>query len=115
MGWRPDLVTREFPRTLPEYARGLEERAQPDGDKFLYRTVLTDVLGMVLERATGTSLAGLLEDALWSRLGAQHDASIVVDRIGFPYVGAGMTCCVSASCWRMKAASGASRLFPSSG
>ena len=92
VGWRPDLLTAEFPRTLHDYALGLEERAQPDGDKFLYRTVLTDVLGMVLERATGTSLAELLEDALWSRLGAEHDASIVVDRIGFPYVGAGMSC-----------------------
>jgi CubicO group peptidase (beta-lactamase class C family) len=91
-GWRPELVTDELPRSLHDYARGLGERAQHDGEKFCYRTVLTNVLGMVLERATGTDLAELLENALWSRLGAEHDASIVVDRIGFPYVGAGMSC-----------------------
>jgi CubicO group peptidase (beta-lactamase class C family) len=38
----------------------------------------------------GEPLARLLETEIWSRLAAQHDAAIVVDRSGFPYVGAGM-------------------------
>jgi CubicO group peptidase (beta-lactamase class C family) len=63
------------------------------GSMFQYRTVCTNVLGMVLERAMGGRLATLLETEIWSRLAAQHDAAIVVDPTGFPYVGAGMSAC----------------------
>jgi CubicO group peptidase (beta-lactamase class C family) len=62
-----------------------------NGSKFEYRTVTANVIGMILERVTATGLANLLETEIWSRLTPQHDASIVVDPSGFPYVGAGMS------------------------
>ena len=64
-----------------------------NGSRFQYRTVCANVLGMVLERAMGARLATLLEAEIWSRLATQHDATIVVDSLGFPYVGAGMNAC----------------------
>jgi len=64
-----------------------------NGSMFQYRTVCTNVLGVVLERAMGERLATLLETEIWSRLAARHDAAIVVDPSGFPYVGAGMNAC----------------------
>ncbi len=90
VGWRPDLVTDDTPRSLLEYARSLSARDMENGSRFQYRTVATNVLGMVLERAMGARLATLLETEIWSRLATQHDAAIVVDSVGFPYVGAGM-------------------------
>jgi CubicO group peptidase (beta-lactamase class C family) len=38
-------------------------------------------------------LQELLQTEIWSKLGPEQDASIVVDRTGFPYVGAGMSVC----------------------
>ncbi len=36
------------------------DNARPHGGPFEYRSILTDVLGLVLEQATGTPLAELL-------------------------------------------------------
>jgi hypothetical protein len=90
VGWRPALVNNKTPRTLLDYARSLDGQDMENGSRFQYRTVATNVLGMVLERAMGARLATLLETGIWSRLATRHDAAIVVDRMGFPYVGAGM-------------------------
>ena len=90
VGWRPTLSWPDSPGTLFEFIRGLQVKSQIDGEKYTYRTVLTNLIGMVLERATGRRLAELLETELWSKLGAEEDAVIVTDRSGFPYVGAGM-------------------------
>ena len=93
VGWRPALVSDRSPRTLLDYARSLAGQDMENGSMFQYRTVCTNVLGMVLERAMGGRLATLLETEIWSRLGARHDAAIVLDPSGFPYVGAGMNAC----------------------
>ena len=93
VGWRPALVKSGTPDTLVDYTLSLQATEQQEGEKFHYRTVLTTVLGMVLERTTDTPLAELLQSQLWSKLGPEQDACIVVDRVGFPYVGAGMNAC----------------------
>lgn len=93
VGWRPALVKQGAPDTLLDYALSLQNTDQAEGEKYHYRTVLTNVLGMVLEQATGTPLPELLQSQLWSKLGPEQDACIVTDRIGFPYVGAGMNAC----------------------
>ncbi|MBW2725145.1 MAG: serine hydrolase [Deltaproteobacteria bacterium] len=93
VGWRPALVNSESARSLLDYVRSLQEKEQLDGEKFHYRTVLTNVLGMLLERATDRNLDELLQAEIWSKLGPDQDASIVVDQTGFPYVGAGMSAC----------------------
>lgn len=93
VGWRPALVDDTTPRTLLDYACSLDGQDMENGSMFQYRTVCTNVIGMVLERAMGGRLATLLETEIWSRIAAQHDAAIVVDPSGFPYVGAGMNAC----------------------
>lgn len=91
VGWRPALVDDRTPSSLLDYARSLDGQDMQNGSRFCYRTVCTNVLGMVLERAMGERLATLLETEIWSRLATEHDASIVVDRSHFPFVGAGMS------------------------
>jgi hypothetical protein len=52
------------------------------GGPFRYRSVLTDVLGWVIERAGGARLAELLSRELWQPMGAEFDADITVDAHG---------------------------------
>ena len=91
VGWRPALADERMPRSLFDYARSRDGQDMPNGSRFRYRTLCTNVLGMVLERAMGGRLATLLETAIWSRLATEHDATIVVDRAHFPFAGAGMS------------------------
>ena len=91
VGWRPALVDDRTPPSLLDYARSLDGQDMQNGSMFHYRTVCTNVLGMVLERAMGDRLATLLATEIWSRLATEHDATIVVDRAHFPFAGAGMS------------------------
>lgn len=54
--------------------RSITERHSPPGEKFVYASAETDVLGRVLAGATGRSLAGLTTEWLWQPMGAGHDA-----------------------------------------
>ena len=54
----------------------------PHGGPFDYRSILTDVLGWVLERAGGDSFAQLFSRHVWSGIGAEQDAEITVDAHG---------------------------------
>ncbi|MCJ7451649.1 MAG: beta-lactamase family protein [Steroidobacteraceae bacterium] len=90
VGWRAELVTPETPQSLLDYARSLAGQDMENGSRFQYRSVATNVLGLVIERAMAAPLATLLETGIWSMLATAHDAAIVVDGTGFPYVAAGM-------------------------
>jgi hypothetical protein len=67
---------------------------QPHGAAFVYRSILTDVLAWAIEDVTGQRFADVFSDRLWSRLGAEHDADLIVDATGFPVVEGGF--CVTA-------------------
>ena len=64
------------------------------GEGFMYKTINTDVLGWVLRRATGQSLTDMLSERLWSRLGCEQDAAILVDSEGTEFAGAGLNTCL---------------------
>jgi CubicO group peptidase (beta-lactamase class C family) len=63
------------------------KKAGQHGDAFTYRTPNTDVVGWLIARVTGKSPAAVLSDRLWSRLGAEAEAFLVVDDDGTPHVG----------------------------
>lgn len=60
------------------------------GDRFEYRSIITDILALVAESVTGQRFADLFGERIWSRLGAEHDADVIVDRAGFPTVEGGI-------------------------
>jgi CubicO group peptidase (beta-lactamase class C family) len=62
----------------------------PHGEKFLYLSQGTSVLTWVLERATGVELPLLIQELIWSRLGAEHDAAMVLDGYQQSYSPAGL-------------------------
>jgi len=54
------------------------------GGPFHYSSLMTSVLGWILERAAGASFPELFSREIWSRMGAEQDADLVVDASGFP-------------------------------
>ena len=75
--WRPD---NGDPR--PADALGYFATLQndgPHGGPFRYRSILTDVLAWVIERAAGMRLHECISRELWQPMGAEFDAEITVD------------------------------------
>jgi len=58
------------------------ERANPPGTKFYYASAETQVLGLVLRTATGKPLAEYLSEKIWQPMGAEADASWLMDAGG---------------------------------
>ncbi|WP_245913138.1 serine hydrolase domain-containing protein [Mycobacterium kansasii] len=80
IGWRrkssPDL-----PATLRDFLLTLRQKSA-HGGPFEYRSCETDVLGWICEVAGGQPMPELMSDLLWSRIGAQCDATIALDTAG---------------------------------
>ncbi len=93
VGWRPDLQSDSSPRSLIDYCKERSQTEQGEGERFHYRTVLTNLCTAVIERATGTPFCEFFSRRLWQPLGPEQDASVVVDPTGLPYMGAGMSAC----------------------
>jgi CubicO group peptidase (beta-lactamase class C family) len=70
-----------IPHTLYEFLLTLQQQ-RPHGGPFEYRSGETDILGWVCEAAAGARMPHLMSETLWSRLGPEEDAYIVVDRVG---------------------------------
>jgi CubicO group peptidase (beta-lactamase class C family) len=71
-----------FAETLP--------REHPPGTYLRYNSMDTQVLGMVLRRATGMSLSAYLSTRLWQPLGMQDDAYYLTDRDGVEFAAGGL-------------------------
>ncbi|MBC7598887.1 MAG: beta-lactamase family protein [Polaromonas sp.] len=54
--------------------RSITARHSLAGEKFVYASAETDVLGRVLAAATGKNMAELTTEWLWKPMGAEHDA-----------------------------------------
>ncbi len=54
--------------------RSITDRHAAAGEKFVYSSAETDVLGRVLTGATGKNMAELTTEWLWKPMGAEHDA-----------------------------------------
>ncbi len=58
------------------------DRERPAGTKFSYASIETQVLGLVLARAIGRPVAEYLEQKVWQPIGAEADATWLVDNSG---------------------------------
>lgn len=63
------------------------------GEKFEYQSISTQVLSMILEKATGRNIASLLEEWLWNPLGTESNALWSMDDYGEIKA----FCCISAT------------------
>jgi CubicO group peptidase (beta-lactamase class C family) len=78
--WRPDGVEARPADALAYYATLFNDGEH--GGPFRYRSILTDVLGWVVEKAGGGRLHELIAELLWQPMGAEFDAEITVDAHG---------------------------------
>jgi CubicO group peptidase (beta-lactamase class C family) len=58
------------------------ERIAPSGTRYSYASVETQVLGLVLTNAVGRPVAAYLQEKIWQPVGAEADATWLVDRAG---------------------------------
>lgn len=74
------------------YMRQLKRAAEP-GSRWHYSTGETNLVGVLLTRATGKPLADYLSEKLWGPYGMEQDAGWMIDAVGQEASG----CCVMAS------------------
>ena len=81
--WDP-LLPGEIPSDLRTFFGSLVKQDGTHGGRFHYVSPNTDLMGWVVERATGVRYADLVSELLWQPMGAGRDAYITVDRLGAP-------------------------------
>jgi hypothetical protein len=87
-GWNP-TASGETASDLKSFYRTLRETG-PHGGRFHYVSPNSDLLGWVIERATGARYAELMSERVWKKVGAERSAYITVDRLGAPRCAGGM-------------------------
>jgi CubicO group peptidase (beta-lactamase class C family) len=80
-GWNP-VENPALAIDLRSFLVTLRRDENPHGAKFHYVSPNSDMLGWILERAGGLPYARLMTDLIWSKLGAEADAHVTVDRVG---------------------------------
>ena len=70
------------------------KQKSPHGGPFQYRSCETDVLGWICEAASGVRMPELMSELLWSKLGAENDATIGVDSVGTGMFDGGINACL---------------------
>jgi CubicO group peptidase (beta-lactamase class C family) len=92
-GLRPCAKGAAGSRTIHGYLRALKKSGD-HGSVFAYKSVNTEVLSWVMSRVCGESLHALLSRRLWSRIGCEYDANLVIDTEGTEMAGAGLSACL---------------------
>jgi CubicO group peptidase (beta-lactamase class C family) len=97
-GWKPipDGADQamQWPQSMVELILSLRDLDREHGETFAYRSIETDVLALVLERATGKRLSQLISEELWQKLGTEQDANMTVDSTGFALADGGLNACL---------------------
>jgi hypothetical protein len=88
-GWNP-LEPGEQPSDLHTFYLQLKDSDGDHGGKMHYVSPNSDLLGWVIERATGRRYAELMSEMLWKAAGAEYSAYITLDRLGAPRCAGGM-------------------------
>lgn len=78
-------VTVSYMRTLP--------REAPAGEKWVYKTGETNLIGVLVSEATGKPLAEYLGEKIWTPFGMQQDATWLLGSTGHEISG----CCIQAA------------------
>lgn len=87
-GWMPPSDP-SAPRDMRSFLAGLGRRDPDHGTAFRYLSPNTDMLGWILERVAGRSVASMLSEWVWAPMGADCSADLAVDRLGAPRTAGG--------------------------
>jgi CubicO group peptidase (beta-lactamase class C family) len=72
------IVKYYYGRNIKKYLSHLKVGEEPD-KHFEYLSVNSQLLGLIVEKATGKSLSEYLEEKIWKPLGMEYDASWSID------------------------------------
>jgi CubicO group peptidase (beta-lactamase class C family) len=93
IGWAPK-ASPDGPSTLRDFLLTLRQKSA-HGGPFEYRSCDADVLGWICETAGSQRMPELMSELLWSRIGAQCDATIGVDTVGTGLFDGGINACLT--------------------
>jgi len=79
MPMRPEYG--DVPDGSHDFLSKLPKKAE-NKQAFLYKSVDTDMAAWVFEAASGESFADLMTSRIWSKIGAEQDAAVIVDQYG---------------------------------
>ncbi|WP_375748692.1 serine hydrolase domain-containing protein [Vibrio sp. HN007] len=88
-GWNGDF-SEIYPNGIKDYMPMVKEVSEPMGSKYSYQCINTEVLGKVVEAATGEKLADLLEKHFWGKVGMGENAHYQADYAGSPVASGGL-------------------------
>jgi len=88
-GLAPTPPNYQGSRTFYDFLVTLKKDGE-HGQAFKYQTSNAEILAWIIKRASGQSMASLLSDMIWSKLGAEHDGYFTVDSIGTESGGGGL-------------------------
>jgi CubicO group peptidase (beta-lactamase class C family) len=80
--WRDMVVGTPASGTIGSITQ-FNHRVAAPGTRYRYASIEPDVLGVVLRYATGRSLSDYLREKLWQPIGAEADATWLLDAEGF--------------------------------
>lgn len=91
--WIEGTVTRTVPSYTDTFA-WFKQRLHPPGTHFYYASIEPAIAAWAVREATGQHPSDYLSDRIWKKIGAEHDASWVLDRPGGIEIG---SCCINAT------------------
>lgn len=88
-GWNVRTVA-ETGYHMREFLTEMTDMAKEHGGQFRYKSPNSDMLGWVIERATGERFVDYMSKNVWQPMGATRDAYITVDPVGAPRTAGGI-------------------------
>lgn len=92
MGWNPPGAVKGEDG-LHRFIASLPKAEESHGHRFHYVSPNSDMLGWIIERASGETVPSLLSRYIWQPMGMAHDAVITLDHHAAPRTAGGI--CVS--------------------
>ena len=93
-GWKPVPPGTDpgfnWPAHVFELILRLKASERAHGEKFVYRSIETDVLAFAMERVSGRRLPQLLSEEIWQKMGAEESACFTVDPAGYALADGGL-------------------------
>lgn len=86
----PKPAGYEGPIGYFEYLQTVQKEGE-HGDAFAYKTINADTLGWIVARVAGKSVADLLSESVWRKLGMERSGYYQVDQKGTPFAGGGLS------------------------
>lgn len=90
--WLAGVVEQRLP--FNETTLWFDEHLHEPGTHFYYASMEPQVSAWVVRRTMGRPLAEIVSERIWSKIGAEHDASWMLDRPGGMEIGG---CCINAT------------------